>query len=121
MTYLVINSDADIDSPGDTSAQIESYDGNCEVRISNPAAENGSYEEEDEGVTLEWFNSARICVDSEEGRVTLLVSVADPRGAFAMELWKDDDGNIRMNVPHPEDSLLHAPLEERGPGNYMVG
>tara|TARA_R110002012_G_scaffold69095_1_gene179024 strand:+ start:5479 stop:5832 length:354 start_codon:yes stop_codon:yes gene_type:complete len=116
MSFLLINSDADID--GGTSAQIECYDGNCEVRITNPAAENG-YEPE-EGDTLDWLNSARIYVDGDLSAVRFVCSTGDPRGGFVWELWRDSNGDIMMKVPYVDEGFLHSPLEEIRLGLYRV-
>lgn len=67
----------------------------------------------------DWLNSARITIDPEDNAVHCIVSVADPRGGFALTVRQLGDGRLVMHTPHPSESLLHDQLTPR-PGNVGV-
>lgn len=67
-----------------------------------------------------WANSARIILDDERDAIHVTVSYADPRGSFALTVERMEDGTMRLTVPHPDDSQLHAPLTEIHPGHYKI-
>lgn len=76
--------------------------------------------EEDE--PLSWVNSAGIHIDEAADQVDVHISVGDPRGGFVMRMYRTEEGKVRMEVPHPEQGLLHEPLREINPrGVYEVG
>lgn len=92
------------------------------VSVSFPDAENGYQSEAQERAPLGWANSAQIVLDRDEDSITLLISVGDPRGAFAFTVRRTQDGELRLTVPHPSDGLLHMPLtEDPGRGMYKIG
>jgi hypothetical protein len=73
---------------------------------------------------LSWLNSAAINPDPDDNSISLLVSIGDPRGAFCMYLRKTPDGQIIMDVPHPDQNNLHMPLTpvyKDALGAYKVG
>lgn len=67
-----------------------------------------------------WVNSASIHLDEEKDQIDLAISLGDPRGAFVMRVYRMPDGQIRMEVPHPENWFLHLPLRPMGQGGYVV-
>lgn len=91
-------------------------DEEVQLRVSWPDVENG--------YLTGPVNSAG--VDVERGdfcdRVDLHVSVGDPRGAFNMRVEVDrETGELRLSLPHPEDSLPHMGLVPlASPGYYRV-
>lgn len=70
---------------------------------------------------LAWCNSAAIHWDPSADRVTVTISVGDPRGAFAMEITRNSDNELHLSVPHEHMSQPHMPLRERSPGWFKVG
>lgn len=63
-----------------------------------------------------WANSARIDA-SDTYRITVTISVGDPRGAFAMSVERTPDGELTLSLPDPSDSMPHmglVPLNGRG-------
>ncbi len=83
------------------------------------AAENGY--ELDESEPLSWVNSARVSLNREWDSVTVMISVGDPRGAFAMTVVRKPDGSLMLEVPDPSDSLPHAKLTQIAPGTFRIG
>lgn len=67
-----------------------------------------------------WVNGASIRLKEESDQIDLAISIGDPRGAFVMSLYRTADGQIRMEVPHPEDGFLHLPLRQLGRALYAV-
>jgi hypothetical protein len=67
-----------------------------------------------------WVNGASIRLNEESDQIDLAISIGDPRGAFVMSLFRTRDGQIRMEVPHPEDGFLHLPLRQLGRALYAV-
>ena len=96
----------EITDSGSDEAHGYSHDGDCTVRISNDAAENGY--DQDPG-PLAWMNSARIVTDPKEDSVTFLVSIDDPRGALAFTVRRRRDG--QWNKPEPR--LQHTGILPR--------
>lgn len=82
-------------------------------------------------VPLSWANSVSVEFDdSVADAVTVMISVGDPRGAFAMRVerarYTNDDGTevdeLRLSVPHPTDDMGHMPLTEINErGYYRIG
>lgn len=66
-----------------------------------------------------WCNNAAIRI--HEDRITVTISVGDPRGAFAMSIHRGEDGDLRLSVPDPSDSLPHMKLTQLSPGFFRVG
>jgi hypothetical protein len=64
---------------------------------------------------LSWCNSARIVADPDEDEVTLLISTGDPRGAFAITVWRTETGRLLMRLPRPDDAMPHEDLTPYGP------
>jgi len=64
---------------------------------------------------LSWCNSARIVTDPDEDQVTLLISTGDPRGAFAITVWRTETGRLLMRLPRPDDAMPHEDLTPYGP------
>lgn len=96
-----------------------SYDGeDATVSIENPAAENGGVATSADG--LSWLNSARIFAEPSEDRVILTCSIGDPRGAFAMEIRRLDDGRIVIHLPHPGEGMAHLPTAWLHDGTLVV-
>lgn len=82
----------------------------------------GFYGHEPEPVPLSWANSAAIDLDPEQDRISVRISVGDPRGAFVMTVERMDDGELRLSLPHPDHSLIHLPLTAlASPGYYRIG
>lgn len=72
-------------------------------------------------VPLSWANSARISMDEEQDRITVAISVGDPRGGFTMTVERID-GKLRLSVPHDSDGMLHRPLTAlNGRGYFEIG
>ena len=66
------------------------------------------------------FNHAG--VEIREDSVDVHISIGDPRGAFVMRIERLSDGELRLSVPTPDDSLLHCQLTQLGsPGYYRIG
>jgi hypothetical protein len=61
------------------------------------------------------INSIHVAV--EDQRITLGISIADPRGMHVMQL-ELVNGALRLNVPHEYNSMKHTPLKMLSPG-YM--
>lgn len=99
-------------------------DGETVVSIHNDSREQGY--PADDSDPLSWLNSARVYLDPDDDAVTFSISTGDPRGAFVLVVRRIPDdapnnaGQLVMAVPHPGDSLLHAPLVELRPGTYIV-
>lgn len=74
-----------------------------------------------ESIPLTWINSASIHADPGHDSVVVTISVGDPRGAFAMEAHRMDDGTLRLSVPYAGMPMPHAPLTELSRGFYRVG
>lgn len=91
--------------------------GVVEVDFHDDLDSGGSDEE-----ALSWVNSARIDLDDAADEVSVSVSVDDERGFFTMRLYRNSRGVIYMQVPHPDQGMLHMPLSH-GPsdGMYVVG
>src|SRR5262245_40802267 len=90
------------------------YDEEAVVRITG-----GEEDDVKEGINR-WFNSARIHVDPHQDSVTCVVSVGDPRGGFAFELRRDDEGHIRLFMPYPGEGMAHMPLKKVNDGVYII-
>lgn len=120
MTQLTISMECDESHSVTKSGNAEgsSYDGEATVRIANGAAENG-YDQEPGPLT--WLNSARIVTDPEEDSVTCLVSVGDPRGAFAFTVRRLPDGRLVIHTPYPGQCLPHMDTKQHAPGSLLVG
>lgn len=67
-----------------------------------------------------WVNGASIRLNEDSDQIDLAISIGDPRGAFVMSLFRTADGQIRMEVPHPDDGFLHLPLRQLGRALYAV-
>lgn len=67
-----------------------------------------------------WANEVRVVLDEEKDQVELAISIGDIRGAFVMRLYRNTDGAIRMEVPHPGKGGLHMPLRYLNEGFYGV-
>ena len=80
---------------------------------------------EDDRAPLAWCNSATIHLDREEDSVTVLISVGDPRGAFAFTIRRltggDNAGRLVMHTPYPGEGMPHEDLTEIRPGTYGIG
>lgn len=116
--------------PGDPE-DCYAYDGeDLRVRIANPSGENG-YDDHDTDAGCAWLNSASVSVEPGDDRVTVSISIGDPRGAFVMSVERvryidaetgEERDDLRLSVPHPESSFLHLPLAELASrGYYRVG
>ncbi len=117
MTALVAEIKAEETSaPDSETAAGYSYDSEITVSITNPDAENGV----PIPGGLSWLNSARIVAEPDDDRVVLMVSIGDPRGAFAIEFRRLPDGRIVINLPNPADCLAHLPTAETGPGRLVI-
>jgi hypothetical protein len=85
-----------------------------------------AWESVEEGYEEGPVNSAAIHVEEKEhcDRISLTVSVGDPRGAFVMAVEHDrETGELRLSVPHPNEGGFgpHAPMEPlASPGYYRV-
>jgi hypothetical protein len=82
--------------------------------------EFGGHDLVEEAEPLSWVNSAAIDFDEASDKVTVSISVGDPRGAFVMSIYRTEEG-LRMGVPRPNDLFLHMPLREINDGFYAVG
>jgi hypothetical protein len=91
------------------------------VQLEFDATASGTQSEADERAPLGWCNSATIHLDREEDSVTVLISVGDPRGAFAFTVRRLQDGRLIMHTPYPGESMPHLGLTEIRPGTYEVG
>src|SRR5262249_39058457 len=80
------------------------------VQVEFDATVNGYQTEADERAPLGWVNSATIHLDREDDAVHVLISVGDPRGAFAMTVRRLQDGRLVMHVPYPGEGMSHMPL-----------
>jgi hypothetical protein len=69
---------------------------------------------------LDWCNSARVVVDPDDDAITCLVSVGDPRGAFAFTVRRLPDGRIVLHLPHPGESLPHCETRQLHPGTLVI-
>ncbi len=74
---------------------------------------------EAEHIPGSFANSASISV-SEYDEVTVTISVGDPRGAFAMTVHRNDDGQLVLSVPDPSDGFAHMNLSPAGPGRFLI-
>jgi hypothetical protein len=81
-----------------------------------------------ERMPLSWINSAGIVTSETDDSVTLLFSVGDPRGAFAVTVRRIPDdaepnlaGRLLVHLPHPGETMPHRPLTELHPGTFVVG
>jgi hypothetical protein len=89
-------------------------DGPCEQ-----CSDNGLLPHDPTPVPLAWCNSAEIVLDPDEDQISVRISVADPRGSVAMTIQRkhslNSDGQmvseLRLSVPHPEDSAPHVTLD----------
>jgi hypothetical protein len=70
---------------------------------------------------LTWANSAGIHFDEEQDRIQVSISVGDPRGALVMQVWMGEDGNLRLSVPHHNDSGKHVDMTHQHDGYYVLG
>ena len=95
----------------------------------SPESEDDRHSPEQWTPPLSWANSARIEADPDGDTLTVTISVGDPRGAFAMRVERmryiNDDGEdveeLRLSVPHPDDSLPHMTLTPlASPGYYRI-
>jgi hypothetical protein len=81
-----------------------------------------------EPIPLSWVNSAAIHLDEREDSVTVMISVGDPRGAFAFTVRRipsDTDaehaGRLIMHMPHPGESSPHVTTKELHAGTLLIG
>lgn len=81
------------------------------------AADGGPHTPEPE--PLSWINSASIWPNPEENAITVAISVGDPRGAFEMTIRRVG-GHLLLDVPHPDTSGLHLPIQALRPGTYRI-
>lgn len=90
-----------------------------------PATDDGHHEPEP--IPLSWLNSVNVFTDAEKDQVTVMISVGDPRGGFAMtveRVWLHDEyGNVthnelRLSVPHDTDGMPHMPLKSLNDRGY---
>jgi hypothetical protein len=65
-----------------------------------------------------WLNSANVIVGDD--RVTVTLSVGDPRGAFAMTVERMDDGTLRLSVPTPTNPMPHMKLTPLASDGYYA-
>jgi hypothetical protein len=85
------------------------------------SCESGTVEvHEWEPVPLHWFNSAGIHANPEGDEVIVTISVGDPRGAFAMTVWRNSEGDLMLSAPHPSNGMPHMKLTETTPGYYKI-
>jgi len=123
VTMLSVQAQADEIETGDANGVVAgeatgtAYDGECSVRISNVAAENGC--EQDPG-PLTWLNSARITADPAEDAVHCVVSVADPRGGFCFTVRRLRDGGIVIHTPYPGEGMAHVETKQNHPGTLFL-
>jgi hypothetical protein len=95
---------------------VHTEDENCDDHeCSFPRHQLDEYEE-----AFSWVNSAGIHLNEQDDTIDLAISLGDPRGAFIMRLYRTANGQIRMEVPYPEQGFLHLPLRELGRGVYAV-
>lgn len=114
-----IEEDAENDPCLDAECVVHTGDENCDDHGCEYAGHDVVAEEE----PLAWVNSAGVHLDEDKNRVDVTVSVGDPRGAFVMSLYKDNDGRVYMEVPYPEKPWLHAelkPVHESSRGFFIV-
>jgi hypothetical protein len=78
------------------------------VSMRNDARENGYPQEPG---ALSWMNSARLQVDVEDDAITCLISVGDPRGAWAFTVRRLSDGRLAIHVPYPGEGMPHVEIE----------
>lgn len=82
-------------------------------------------------VPLAWANSASIRADEAGDRLTVAISVGDPRGAFTLTVERisftdaetgEERDELRLSVPTPDDSFPHMDLTPlASPGYYRIG
>lgn len=99
-------------------------------------------------IPLSWANSAAISLDETEDRISVSISVGDPRGAFVLSVERlrftcnsgsngpgrvvqscalghtapTPHNELRLSVPHPDDSQPHMPLTRlASAGYYRIG
>jgi hypothetical protein len=110
----------------------ESYfDTNGEETCYQASRVDGPADHDPELVPLSWANSAWIDCNEKEDRITVAISVGDPRGAFVLQVermrWTDaetgeEHDELRLSVPSPDDAFAHAPLTAlASPGYYRIG
>jgi hypothetical protein len=98
-----------------------------EVFADKPDADEECPEADEDGGThqlgyhpLGWLNHASITMDAEKESVTVSISVGDPRGAFSMEITRNEEGRIIMFVPYEGQPMPHLPIRQLHPGSYAV-
>ena len=64
-------------------------------------------------------NSASISIGDDDS-VTVTISVGDPRGAFAMQVHRNDAGELFLSVPDPSDGMPHMNLTAIRPGFMKI-
>lgn len=65
-----------------------------------------------------WCNGAGVRVRDDD--IQVWVSTGDPRGAFALTLYRTKDGEIRLELPHENMSLPHEELERVNDGLLVI-
>lgn len=74
-----------------------------------------------EWVPGSFANSARVVV-SDDDAVTVTISVGDPRGAFAMTVYRrESTGELYLSLPDPSDGLPHMRLTRIRDGYFKIG
>lgn len=73
-------------------------------------------------VPLSWANSVTVRLDEEKNEITLMISVGDPRGAFAMTVrHREDADDLLMHLPYEEMPTPHTPITRVHDGTYRIG
>ncbi|MCP3800710.1 hypothetical protein NLX83_15690 [Allokutzneria sp. A3M-2-11 16] len=122
--YRCARCGADLDDTGDgfSGADGDTLCPDYENEDGDP--DDGPHEPQ--AIALAWANSATIVTNEAEDSITVLISVGDPRGAFAFTVRRVPDdapshgGALILHTPYPGESLPHRPLSELHPGTYLI-
>lgn len=71
-------------------------------------------------VPLSWPNSVWVDFDEKEDRISIGISVGDPRGAFVFSVYRMEDGTYRVSTPYPGEGMPHMELRQLNNGFYAT-
>lgn len=111
---------------------IDGYEGTTtgNLTCSHPTGgggEESAQRHDPQPIPLTWCNHAAIATNENYDAVTVIISVGDARGGFALSVHRMPDhadehpGRLMLSVPHPGEIGPHALLSEVRPGTYLIG
>jgi hypothetical protein len=97
----------------------DAVDGDADCIWQSADLEDGQAPHVPEYIPGSFANSASVSVGDDDS-VTVTISVGDPRGAFAMQVHRNDAGELFLSVPDPSDGMPHMNLTAIRPGFMKI-